>query len=291
MNSNSDDRIPDELDHRLDSALQQWGEQFTADESVIEAAKAKTLAAFADEPMPEKSSISSHRTEHWKVIASLAATIAILALGGWWFMQQSGVKVASNQIDSAALLKAQSDPEKQHVMLARFRELFGDQLNFVSEIDNEVQISLGESDESRPNERDFLAVELVLISRSLKAIEPDWNIEHRASVLARSEQRVDSNDPSGPFSFSFWALSVEDDFISIDLQCRLPGEDALEVISSDLQRSGTANQIHAFTRSGTEYRLYQTGTRIGAASFNDEALHSGNAFSMFAMSNVPGAPR
>ena len=269
MNTHPDDYIPDELDQRLDDALQQWGQQFTADESAIEAAKEKTIAAFANEPMREKTSSSSHRTGHWKVIASLAASIAILALGGWWFMNQGGVKVASNQVDSAALMKAQSDPDRQRVLLTRFRELFGDQLNFVSEIDNEVQISLDESDLSRPNDRNFLAVELVLLSRSLKASDLDWNVVHRASVLARSEQRVDTPDDSSPFVFSMWALPIEDDLISIDLHCRLPGEDAVEVVSSELQRSGSANQIHAFTRAGVEYRLYQTGTRLESDSRSD----------------------
>ena len=271
MNTNSDDHAHDEIDHRLDEALQHWGKQFTADESSLVAAKASAVDALRNESSLLKiSSVSKHNSSSiWKVAVSVAATIAIFALGTWALMQQdNSSEIASEEINSAAILKAQSDSKKQQIILSRFRELFGRQLNFVSDIDDEVQISL-ESDQSLRTDGNFLVVELVLLSRSINAEVPDWNVEHRASVLARSEHRVESRDGSSPFVFSMWALPIEDDLISIDLHCRLPGQETIEVVSSELQRSGSANQIHTFTRAGVEYRLYQTGTRLETDSRSD----------------------
>jgi hypothetical protein len=268
-----------EPDHQLDAALEKWNRATSSDPQAVERAKEKTLraiGALAEESQADfDASIVTPvgRESQWSMtrLTALAAAVLVAAFCVTQFMNPS----SSSEIDGInekTLSFVSLDAEQQNEKLAHFSALFGHELGSVAEFDDEVQIELSETVASdlTPRSENFLAIKLVLVSRPTLSNSDSWKVEHRIQVLARPQRRVDIR--AGSNSCSLWAMPVDNDLISIDLNFELSGKRSVAFNSNALQRSLDPREIHSTTVGATEYRLYQTGTRLDSIDADSASL-------------------
>lgn len=262
---NQNENVDAQAEQQLDALLQGWSDANVADPGDVELAKEKTLAAWHAErcsEIPAVVRLSTSKSKSpliWARVASLAVGILILGFATQHFFQnRSGKTSQLAQIESKALHAAELNSDSQLEKLAHFINLFGNQLTAVAELDDEIEISMASP---KPNElQEFLAIQLVLLSRDSNSPQTDWKVEHRVRVLARSEQRVDIESETS--SCSLWAMPIDQDLISIDVNFRLSGNNQVNFTANELQQSRVPKQIRSITQPGKEYRLYQTGSRL-----------------------------
>ena len=277
----------EESDKRLDDALKSWGQENSATQESIESVKNRTLAAWQNELAASSLPVASKSRPRRNVIGliSIAATLLLGCFLAFQFFSNPVNQTSVSNIDSSAIQQAAS-PEEQRELLNRFREVFGDQLSFVSDIDDDLQVSLHDSANAE-TKNDFVAVQVTLLSRVIGADDVGWKLEHRINLLSRHEQRVDIGNSSSEFNYSMWTLPVEQDLLSIDLRFRFAGQTPVEFSKSELQVSGATKQIHSFTQANIEYRVYQTGIRLDESKIDNAVKRFANSQSVLAMNTPP----
>jgi hypothetical protein len=264
MNDKSDNKLNEHNDKRFNDALASWGQENSATQQSIELAKNKTLAAWQRELTESTVHVASNPTSHLgRKLIGLISIAAAMLLGCFlvvqFFSNPTNQSSVSN-LDTNAFQNAAS-PEEQRELLNRFQELFGDQLSFVSDINDDMQVTLDDSTNAF-TKNDFVAIQVTLLSRVIGSGDVDWKLEQHINLLSRHEQRIDIGNNLSKVNYSMWTLPVEQDLLSIDLRFRFAGQTPVEFSKSELQVSGATKQIHSFTQANIEYRVYQTGIRL-----------------------------
>lgn len=279
-----------EADSQLDAALEKWGRATVSDLEAVEIAKQRTLDAWQLEREPKVKLSAAKRMEGKPKLSRMrlaALTLAAFVVG---FVVTQLLRSASNDvarlqtIERETISAASIDEIQQNKKLAHFAALFGDQLGAVAEFDDEIQIDLNELGEIQHpilESSNFLAIKLVLLSRPAESNQDSWKVEHRIHVLARPQRRVDIESKTA--MCSLWAMPVDEGLISIDLNFNLRGDRNIEFASNALQHSLDSKQIHSMIQAGTEYRLYQTGTRLGQVELDSAAIRAGDSVSRKAL--------
>ena len=308
MNNESDNFDGHQLDQDksnqlFDEALQQWGADHTATESHLGKLRdeikqtlrdRKSVAAEASvestsvskqsnsAPSPEPAStqtVAPHRSQlKWLATAAiLLVSVGVIGTGYSW-LKQDGTFVTAPFDEGLALAIETSSQQRQQTLLDRYQEVFGDDVQWVSELDGDVNIRLSRSSSLRDQQAlgsakksVFLSIRLVLVSLDHSADQRQWQVVRDVNLLTEQEQRVDFTAQQTGSDFSIWACPVDRDLVSIDLDCQLAAPLEIKVTTSELQKTGETAEIFSTTLDGVEYRLYQTAVRLDQSDSQRDA--------------------
>jgi hypothetical protein len=294
---NSQERNREDL--ALDEALQCWGAEKTAKPDHLAAQKLKTLNLPQDKSHDDSQlSPPSERSEsacesslplcgnpsfsakgwYWAIAATLLMAVAI----SWALRESSDIgptqsqtaETPSQTINANALTLVSTNLDQQRIVLNRFREVFGDDLESVTEFNGQVKVSLRESSGESPKNtegREYVSVRLVVISRDTKSLGNEWDIVHDVSALAEQEQRVKIPMSDEGLEFAVWTYPVDDELVSVDLKLQFNSPFKIGQATSLLQKIGESKLLFTATRNGMEYRAYQTINQLGSQDNIDQS--------------------
>ena len=271
-----------ELDGKFDKALQLWGSERTAEPAHLEQQKTKAIELLAGLPAGG----AAARAENDNPKLGYSPNSKLLGIPGWaWAVAASvlivvGLGLAMNRpsntqivgksprgvLDANALTLVSTNVEQQRLLFSRFREVFGDQIKCVSEVDGEMKVELLEGNElpleTATGDEEYISVRLVLISHKENSVDENWAVVHEMTMFAGQEYRIDVPMSGNGIDVSVWAFPVDNDLVSVDLEfkCKTPVE--VGQASSLLEKTGEPKQLFTTKQNGIEYRLYQTINRI-----------------------------
>ena len=293
----------DKSDQLLDEVLQQWGADRTAADPHLDALQDKikqtlrdrqsagvdvgTTRALPPENLnaastPQTTSTQTAKPQH-SVLKRLAiAAMVLVSLGGigtgYSWLNQDRTLSTSSSDDGLALAIDTTQLQYQQVLLDRYQEVFGDNVNWVSELDGDVNIRLAGNSSVRDQESlgsakkpVFLSVRLVLVSLDHASDKRQWKVVRDVNLLTKQEQRVELMAKQAGSDFSIWAYPVDMDLVSIDLDCQIVAPLEIKVTTSELQKTGETAEIFSTTLDGVEYRLYQTAVRLDQSDSQRDA--------------------
>ena len=299
-NHTADDANNGCSDAAFDNVLHVWGAARTSTPDHLAEQKAKAIALVPDvdgEPTsgatgPNVKGLGQVATKDSAPVFGIPswcwglAGLLLLAVGISWSLSGSSGSLGtlsrvvpdSNKtlpgggLDASGLTLVSTNLAHQQTVLQGFRDVYGDRLRSVSDVDGSLQVdlhddSIDELDAGGPVP-DYVSIRLVLISRRSELQQGAWETVHDVTMLAGQEHRVDLPAVDNRPSCSVWTHLVDDKMVSVDLQFNFGAPIHVRQSTSMLLEIGKPKWLFTVNQGGAEYRLYQTVDRINPSPQN-----------------------
>jgi hypothetical protein len=290
MNQPHDQPTPDDLD-RL---LQTWQAGRQADAERLSALQRQIAARLAEErPLgagleraPQNDRSTGRRRGLVASAALATAAAVLLAVGIGFWLRRTGddptrhdLPVASHSPDGsvASGSLSKTDLLAKARLFAEMQAVFGDQLGWLAETADDLDLGLADESAPQRGEKQGLAggravptgderplvVQIVVQRRS--AGNADWNDVWSTEVIARDQQPV-ALRPDGaamPAALTLWAYRLPDGMLYVESDLALGGTSAdVKAVSRDLLENNRATQIGVVDAGGDEYRILETAATL-----------------------------
>jgi hypothetical protein len=265
MNSSQDDQ--------LDRLLKDWANRTASGAEDLEVLQTRIdEARDADTPPGVELAIQRSLHGRWRIVACVTAAAAVLVVAvalRQHVVPDGAVGSGMKPISNAAMQYPNPLPLNtwtidQHAeLLAKFREVFGDDLTWIVQEGGQISVGLQETRSAkRAANGEFVTVQLMLWARPINndGREQFWRQLESFNIVTGSEELVEAHmNEDGKMQLRVWAFPVDDDLISIDVQYQTADLSGVIIESSSLQPAGRDNYriILSFEKDGMEYRLYQ----------------------------------
>lgn len=292
----------------LDDILQQWADERTASPEQLDNLQDRiVLALVADEAATSKSTpaviYDSVRPRHGSSIThpELSATCRSRSVGtkrasvtGFlvgvtlsalvtfvWFAQSAGIEQSPDSFAGGSQTElpdyAQLNDEqlrRRTVLLSEMKELFGDQLTWLAETNERIEVGLSDRQDvsvlsALGNDEVPLAVRVVVERRATTG--NGWEVAWSVDVVSKSEEVVDlvpaTDDGT---SMRLWAYAMPDGMFAVDSELSFPSDEASSAASlpgraktfhaafSNVQEDRQPSEEFWTSAGGVEYRVLQT---------------------------------
>jgi hypothetical protein len=147
-------------------------------------------------------------------------------------------------------------------LLADMKEIFHDQLQWVAETSDRVELGLSKRSLEQPLVRP-LAVRVIVERKA--AHDAPWQIVWAADVIAKDQELVQFQPSAGSGdALSLWAYRLPDGAVYVESDVRLSGKYNVRCAATTLHADRSPAQVATVKADGAEYRVLHS-----AASLND----------------------
>ena len=259
MNQPHDEPKPDDLD-RL---LQTWQAGRQADAERLSALQRQIAARLAAErplgagleraPQNGRSTGRRHGLLASGPVWLLATAAALLiAVGSFWLGRTTG------DPGPAPGLARQELADKAR-LFAEMRGMFGNQLQWLTEANDRVELGLAAAGETADGERPMV-VKVVVERRA--GGDRDWQVVWSADVIALDQRQVVAQ-PVGEGVLSLWAYRLPDGTVFVESDLVLPHRlSSVETATANILENNRPTEIGAFESDGVHYRILQTAAAL-----------------------------
>ncbi len=258
---------------RLDELLQLWGTRHQVDDAAKLGLTTRIVARAQTEndpidSRPECDQRPGDRSRWWS-FATAASVIALTIVTFWltvpWLVPPSGTARLPSEpaTDSAVapsqLADCQFSPTqltKQRDLFAELQRLFGSQLSWVAQANDQIELGLQSAAGSEPivPAKPHL-VRMVVMRR--ESSTQSWQEYWKIDFAALDEQTVDCRSNALGHRLQAWVFALPDGKVNCDAHLQL-SDDGCEISLSSLQSQGTVAHVTTAQHGNAEYRVYQT---------------------------------
>lgn len=207
---------------------------------------------------------------------TLSALVAFV-----WFAQSAGIEQSPDSLAGGSQTElpdyAQLNDEqirRRTVLLSEMKELFGDQLTWLAETNERIEVGLSDRQDvsvlsALGNDEVPLAVRVVVERRA--AMGNGWEIAWSVDVVSKSEEVVDLAPATDDgTSMRLWAYAMPDGMFAVDSELSFPSDEASSAVPlpgrtetfhaafSNVQEDRQPSEEFWTSAGGVEYRVLQT---------------------------------
>lgn len=261
-----------EDDRKLDEMLSQWANQRPAPTEALEKVRAMAHAELgaAGDVAPASRGAAWMGGRARQILAIAAVLLAAVSVTLFVRSPQKAVDdaVAMAEVDpfEAIVARARLDEvtrNQKGVLYGEMRALFPEQLKYIAESGDDVSVNLATqmASPSRTSTESPVLVRVVVASRELAGTS--WEVHRTIDIMANASEVIDYQDTNAdPCTIRFWALPLDSEHISLDLEMEIAGLSAEPVSASEVCRLGEAQSVLSGTRDGREFHVFQSVATI-----------------------------
>ncbi len=257
-------------DEKLDALLKQWADQCASSERLVNLQKRRVsslqetkFVATAVVTSQESRRDTPHRVARNPWASRFAVgTVVMMLLTMGFVLPQWGQPVVATTSEAApeyAWLQEEQIQNKS-VLLAEMESLFDQQLAWMAETDNRLEIGFDRSQLShtdRSQDPAHFAVRVIVEQRQQGTNV--WQSAWAMDVVSRNEElvRVTSGKANG-HELQVWTYRLPDGAIAVESMLQLDGTRPFRAQASGLHQNTKPLKVVTAQDNGTEYRVFQT---------------------------------